>query len=158
MAQYRYSAPKFRASLIIAGAITAMVTGLVWMLLTALGFREAVFWSAMTAFVFFGFISAQMLRRYLRREPVLAIWPTGLYVAGQGDTLPWEQIRAITLMRREDEYALNVSLWPDRQTHAGRSSDFYVELAPLESDPGTIIEEIRRYRPVEIEAGLGAPF
>lgn len=151
--QYRYSKPAFHVTLAVAFGLTAMATGLAWMMLTAAGSPNANIWAAVVALLFFAFVSAQAIARFLRDEVVVAILPTGLMDARHGpDTVAWEDIREIVLRRAEDEFALDVHLWK-RQGLAGAAPDFTVELASLDAAPGEIVAAIGRHARIRGESG-----
>ena len=156
MANYRYSTPQFRHTLVVAVAISAMVAGLVWMLLRASGNPDAGFWGAAAALVFFAFVSAGMLYRFIRNETVLAVQPTGLRDARHSSTtIPWEDVRGIMLRQRESEFELEVFLWRRQDvSSAGRDPDFIVDLAPLDADVATILEDIGRHKNVETDRAM----
>lgn len=157
MAQYRYSVPQFRRTVAVALALTAMIAGLVWMLTAAADRPDAAFWAAVAALVFFAFVSATMLWRFLRNEVVLAIRPTGLYDARKGSrTIPWEDIRDIVLLRHENEYALEIFLWRHQEdTGEPASADLVIDLEGLESDPGKIVRDISLYKRIVAGPGWG---
>jgi hypothetical protein len=160
-AHFRYSVPKFRQTVIIAAALTALVSALAWMLLVAFASRHPWLWTALVATVFFGFVSAPSILRFLRNEVVLAVLPTGLYHARIGpDPLSWEGIREIVVRQAESEFQLDVYLWkaqPGSEATGGQASqpkpDVSIELGPLDAPPAAIIEEIGRYARVRLETG-----
>lgn len=155
--QYRYSRPKFQVTLAVALALTAMVTWLAWMMLTAFGNQHARAWSALVALVFFGFVSARAILRFLRDAVVVAVYPTGLLDARRGpDIVPWDEIREIVLRQSEREFELDVYLWKPQaraESHVGRP-DFTMELAPLDADAGEIVAAIGRHARIRGETGL----
>lgn len=160
-AHFRYSVPKFRQTVIIAAALTALVSALAWMLLVAFSSRHPWLWTALVATVFFGFVSAPSILRFLRNEVVLAVLPTGLYHARTGpDPLSWEGIREIVVRQAESEFQLDVYLWkaqPGSEAIGGQVSqpkpDVSIELGPLDAPPAAIVEEIGRYARVRLETG-----
>jgi len=162
MNRWRYARGKSRTALVIAGAMTAMVSVTVWMLANAFQVRHADWWTLVSALVFFGFVSAAMVVRYLRGETVLAVLPTGLYDARwRADPVGWEAIREVVLRRRENEVELDIYLWkPQAGATAGirpeRTPDHTIELAPLDGAPGEIVRAIAAHAPLRTDDGLGA--
>ena len=155
--QYRYSRPKFHVTLAVALGLTGMVTWLAWMMLTAFGSQHARLWSGLTALVFFGFLSARALLRFMRDEVVVAVYPTGLLDARyRRDIVPWESIREIVLRQSEQEFELDVYLWKP-QAAASRVPDFTMELAPLDAGPGELVAAIGRHARIRGETGLLQP-
>jgi hypothetical protein len=160
-AHFRYSVPKFRQTVIIAAALTALVASLAWMLLVAFGSRNPWLWTAIVATVFFGFVSASSILRFLRNEVVLAVLPTGLYHARTGpDPLSWESIREVVVRQAESEFRLDVYLWKAQTGLNGirgdgtqPKPDVSIELGPLDAPPAAIVEEIGRYARVRLETG-----
>lgn len=152
--QFRYSIPKFRVTLAVAVALTGMVAWMAWMLLVAFGNPHARLFTALAALVFFGFVSATMLIRFLRGEVVLAVYPTGLLDARHSpETLAWETIREIVLRQTEGDIELDVYLWkPQRPASAAaRQPDFTIELAPLDAPAQTILEAVGRHIEIRSE-------
>ncbi len=155
--QFRYSRPKFRTTLVVAAGLTVMVAGLAWMMLIAFGSSHPRLWTGFAALVFFGFVSAGMLARYLRDQPVLAIYPTGLFYARHsGEPVAWETIREIVLRQREVEYELDVYLWKSQQMAARQSDrpDFTIDLAPLDGEPSEILDAISGHARLRAETGI----
>jgi hypothetical protein len=161
---FRYSVPKFRQTVVIAAALTALVSALAWMLLVAFSSRHPWLWTALVGTVFFGFVSAPSIMRYMRNETVLAVLPTGLYHARTGaDPISWESIREIVLRQAENEFQLDVYLWkpqgPIQGRNQGRSQggpaqpDMTIELAPLDAPPAAIVESIGRHARIRLETG-----
>jgi hypothetical protein len=154
---FRYSVPKFRQTVIIAAALTALVSALAWMLLVAFASRHPWLWTGLVATVFFGFVSAPSIVRYLRNETVLAVLPTGLYHARSGtDPVSWENIREIVLRQAENEFQLDVYLWKPQGRPLGGGPalpDLSIELAPLDAPPATIVEAIGRHARIRLETG-----
>ncbi|MCU0789901.1 MAG: hypothetical protein MUE79_02430 [Nitratireductor sp.] len=155
--QFRYSAPKFRTTLLVASGLTVMVAGLAWMMLVAFGNAHPRLWTGVAALVFFGFVSAGMLVRYLRNEPVLAVYPTGLFYARHSsEPLSWETIREIVLRQRETEYELDVYLWKTQQASARQADrpDFTIELSILDAEPMEILEALSGHARLRAETGI----
>ncbi|MCB1461283.1 MAG: hypothetical protein KDJ90_02375 [Nitratireductor sp.] len=160
MTSLRYSRPKFRVTLIVAGAMTAMVSGTVWMLLNVFAMSHATFYATLSALTFFAFVSATMMLRYLRNDVVVAVRPTGLFDARwQAETVAWERIREVVARQRENDVELDVYLWrPQTGRAAGETGggsenapDHVIELAPLEGDVGKMIEAIARHARLRID-------
>lgn len=155
MTSLRYSQPKFRTTLAVAAALTAMVSGTAWMLLNAFNFAHADFYAGLTALVFFAFMSATMILRYVRNEVVLAVLPTGLFDARwQSEAVAWERIREVVARRRENEVELDVYLWRPQRDAATRVPDHVIELAPLEGDAGPTVEAIARHVRLRVDAPM----
>ncbi|MCB1457405.1 MAG: hypothetical protein KDJ48_12675 [Nitratireductor sp.] len=161
MAQYRYSDARLRQTLIVATGLTVMVCFLTWMLLTAASEPHTVIWTSATGFVFFAFMSLATLIRWLRRETVVAILPTGLFDARwQSDPVTWERIREVVLRRMENEIRLDVYLWRGQEPgkvaelHASRerTPDHSIDTTALEGDAAEMAQSIARYAVVRVEA------
>lgn len=158
MAQFRYSVPKFRQTLLTSAALTAMLTGLSWMLLQVFNRQLSAIWTALVALLFFAFVSAPSIWRYWRGEIVLAVLPTGLLdTRHSAEPVAWETIREIVLRQNEDDFRLDVYLWKD-QMHANdnRASgvprpDFTIEVAPLDASLGDVYTAIETHKPVRME-------
>ena len=147
--QFRYHRESFQRTLAIAIGLTLAVCGLVWLLLGIYGVRQMNLLTLLTGLIFFAFISARMLARYFRNEVILAVQPTGLFDARIGDdVLPWDSIRELVLVRREQDYSLRIVLWGSKgakpQTHE-------VNLTALEGGAQPVLEAINAYRPVRVE-------
>lgn len=150
MNQFRYSKAGFRYNLIVATALTILVCGLVWLLLGIYGSNHMNLLTALTGVIFFAFISARMLARYWRNEVILAVRPTGLYDARiAAETIPWEEIKELVLKRREQEYQLEIILWPRRP--GGRMRDHDIDLSVLEGGSQLVLEAISHYMPIRME-------
>ena len=147
--QFRYHRESFQRTLAIAIGLTIAVCGLVWLLLGIYGVRQMNLLTVLTGLIFFAFVSARMLAQYFRNEVILAVQPTGLFDARIGnDVLPWEEIRELVLVRREQDYSLKIVLWGAKgakpQTHE-------VSLTALEGGAQPVLEAINAYRPVRME-------
>jgi hypothetical protein len=153
MATFRYSRSRFRHALTVALALTVTVSALAHMLLIAFGNDQLMFWTAATALIFFAFLSAGMLTRYVRDAVVVAVYPTGLYDARHAnEIIAWEAIREIVLRRREDEYEIDVYLWRHQRRKPGDAApDFTMELAWLDVGAAELAREIERYKPVQTD-------
>ena len=147
--QFRYHRESFRRTLAIAIGLTLAVCGLVWLLLGIYGTRQMNLLTGLTGLIFFAFISARMLARYFRDEVILAVQPTGLFDARIGDdVLPWEAIRELVLVRREQEYSLRIVVWGGK---GARSQTHEVSLTALEGGAEPVLEAIGNYMPVRVE-------
>lgn len=149
-ARFRYARESFRRNLLIAISLTALICGLIWLLLGIYGVRHMNLLTALAGIVFFAFISARMLSQYYRNEIVLSVQPTGLYDGRiSQETLPWDTIKELVLVRREQEYSLRVVLWPAREDLLARTHE--VELTALEGGSEKILEAINHYMPIRME-------
>lgn len=145
MNRFRYSRIKFWLAMIVALGLTAMVTGLTWMIFTRLGNPDADFITAIAGLIFLAFFSLKMGLRYFRDEVVLAVLPTGINDARWGRGLiEWELIKEINLRQRESEFELIVHLWPN----TGMGPALAIDLEALEGDVETITTSITRYMPI----------
>lgn len=152
MTRFRYSPTKFWISLIVALGLTAMVTGLTWMIFTRQGNPATNTITATTGLVFLAFFSVRMAYQYFRDDVVLAILPTGISDVRWGrDIVEWVEIKEITLRQRETNFELIVHLWP-----AGKNGDLEtvqlpIDLDALESNVDTILAAITNYIAVRHE-------
>ena len=148
MNRFRYSRTKFWLALVVALGLTAMITGLTWMIFTRLGNPNANGITAAAGLVFLAFFSARMALLYWRDEVVLAVLPTGIEDARwDWGMIEWERIKEITLRQREAEFSLNVHLWPQE----GNSPVLPIDLGALESDVDTITRAINIHMPIRDE-------
>ncbi len=148
MNRFRYSRTKFWLAIIVALGLTAMVTGLTWMIFTRLGNPSADAITAVAGLIFLAFFSARMALLYFRDDVVLAILPTGINDARWArGSIEWERIKEITLRQRENEFQLDVHLWPD----SGASEILSIDLEALESDVETITSAINIHMPIRNE-------
>ena len=156
-AQFRYSKDRFRTNLAIAIGLTALVCGLIWLLLGIYGSPHMNTWTIVAGLVFFAFISARMIAQYFRDEVVLAIQPTGLYDGRLGqEIIEWEIIKELVLSRREHEFTLAVYLWPKTSGKSGSKNDtqkvdYLIDLSPLDAIPEKILETINQYKSIRLE-------
>ena len=147
--QFRYHRESFQRTLAIAVGLTLAVCGLVWLLLGIYGVRQMNLLTLLTGLIFFAFISARMLARYFRNEVILAVQPTGLFDARIGDdVLPWDSIRELVLVRREQDYSLRIVLWGSKGATAPTHE---VNLTALEGGAQPVLEAISSYEPVRME-------
>lgn len=150
MNQFRYSKDGFRLNLLIAVALTALICGLVWLLLGIYGSNHMNLYTAIAGLAFFSFISARMLAQYVKNEVVLAVQPTGLYDSRiTAETIPWSDIKELLLLRREQNYSLQVSFWPASKFSNVKTHE--VELSVLEGGSEKILEAINAYMPIRME-------
>ncbi len=148
MNRFRYSRTKFWLAIIVALGLTAMVTGLTWMIFTRLGNPSADAITAVAGLIFLAFFSARMALQYFRDDVVLAILPTGINDARWArGSIEWERIKEITLRQRENEFQLDVHLWPV----SGSSEILSIDLEALESDVETITSAINIHMPIRNE-------
>lgn len=157
MAQYRYSAAKFRTALAVASAITVMVAGLTWMMTGAIDQSSRIVWTGAAAMVFFAMLSASMVLQYFRREVIVAVRPTGLFDARYSpETIAWEKIRDITLRRTEDEFMLDVYFWysQERAARMGNRPEFTMDLSPLEAEPERVVRAIAQFKDIRATSDL----
>lgn len=148
--QFRYHRESFRRTLAIAAGLTFAVCGLVWLLLGIFGTRQMNLLTLFTGLIFFAFVSARMLARYFRNETILAVQPTGLFDARiADDVMPWESIRELLLIRREQEYSLKIVLWGSKGGEGPQTHE--VSLTALEGGAEPVLEAISAYRPVRME-------
>jgi len=146
--RFRYSRRKFWRALIVSLGLTAMVTGLTWIIFTRTGNPNAFEFTAAAALVFLAFFSARMAVLYFRDEVVLAILPTGIDDARWGaGMVQWERIKEVTLRQRESEFELTVHLWPVN----GISESLPIDLDALESNVDTVVHAIEAYLYVRSE-------
>ena len=145
MNRFRYSRTKFWLAMIVALSLTAMVTGLTWMIFTRLGNPNADLITAIAGLIFLAFFSLKMGLQYFRDEVVLAVLPTGISDARWGRGLiEWELIKEINLRQRESEFELIVHLWPN----TGMGPALAIDLEALEGDVDAITSSITRYMPI----------
>ncbi len=148
MTRFRYSPTKFWISLTVALGLTAMVTGLTWMIFTRQGNPNTNLITAVAGFIFLAFFSARMAVQYFRDDVVLSILPTGIEDVRWGRGLvEWEKIKEITLTQREENFELNIYLWPKDN----KSTRLPIDLDELESNVNTVLEAINRYFTVRSE-------
>lgn len=159
--RYRYSRAGFRRNLAIALMLTAMICAMVWLLLGIFGSQHMNLLTALTGLLFFAFLSARTLARFIRNDIVLAVQPAGIYDPRiSPEPIAWERIKELVLSRRENEFLLRAHLWPDRPAPGGNGSAWHppeggreiaFDLADLDAEIGTILAAIGRYRHVRIE-------
>ena len=149
--QFRYSQTSFRKSVMAALGLTAIVTFLVWLFARLFG---VWYYNGVTLFaglIFFGFCSAAMVVRYLRRDVVLAVRPDGLYDARySSEPVPWEAIKDIRLGRVENEFQLAVCLWPREYKAGADEQGFVIDLAPLDAGLEQVLDVVSGHKPVTV--------
>ncbi len=151
--QFRYSKAGFRRNLVIAIGLTLLICGLTWLLLGIYGSNHMNLLTIITGLCFFAFISARMLAQYFRNEIILAVQPTGIYDGRISDeTIAWEKIKELVLIRREQDYSLSVILWPGRNGNTTlQENSFELELSVLEGGSEKILDAIQKYMPIRME-------
>jgi hypothetical protein len=154
MRSFRLSRPRFTVTLGVAGGLTAMVSGLTWLLLTVFASRHSVLYSAVTGLVFFAFVSARAIVSFVRDEPVVSVHPTGIHDARAGQQpFAWDAIRELRLRQVEGEYELDIYLWHGQREAAriGTRPDHTIETASLEGGAEELLRAIAPYRNVILE-------
>jgi hypothetical protein len=151
MTRFRLSTASMRTMVSVAAAMTATISGLVWMVLVAQGSPHTLFWTVAAGAVFFAFCSAALLWRYLRDDVILAALPTGLFDARwRREPVAWDAIRELVLRRVENEFELDVYLWRP-QAQATNRPDHVIEIAPLEGGVEAIVAAIARHAEIRTE-------
>ena len=152
--QFRYSQSSFRASVLAALGLTAIVSFLVWLFSQLFGLSHYNVITAVSGLIFFGFCSAAMILRYMRREVVVAVRPDGLLDSRvSADPVPWDMIKDIRLGRVENEFRLSVILWPEYQDRSATEDQFIMDLAPLDGGLEQVVTAVQAYKPVTIPRG-----
>ena len=132
----------------MALGLTAMVTGLTWMIFKSQGNPNANTITFGAGFIFLAFFSARMAVQYFRDDIVLSILPTGIQDERWAHPLvEWEQIKEIILRQRESQFELNVHLWPTGET----ATVLPIDLDALESDVDVIVDAILVHKRVRNE-------
>lgn len=150
--RFRYHRESFRRTLAIAIGLTLAVCGLVWLLLGIYGVRHMNLLTLLTGLIFFAFVSARMLAHYFRNEVILAVQPTGLFDARIGNNvLPWDAIRELVLVRREQDYSLRIVMWSGMSGRGAKQQTHEVSLTALEGGAQPVLEAISAYMPVRVE-------
>lgn len=156
--QYRYAKASFERSVVTAMGLTAIVSFLVWLGARLLAAAHPNWITGISALVFFAFCSAMMIWRYMRNDIVLAIRPDGLYYARHSSqAVPWEEIKDINVGRREDEFELEVTLWPRSGQPIGQQPNgtrgprvFSIDLAPLDAGAQQVVDALLPYARVSM--------
>ncbi len=151
--QFRYSKTSFQTSVLVALGLTLIVSFLVWLFSQLLGFAHYNVITGVSGLIFFSFCSAAMIFRYVRNEVVLAVRPDGLFDARYSEeAVPWDQIKDIRLGRQENEFQLDVFLWPmEAVTHLQAVPAFSIDLAPLDAGVETVLEAFSNYSGISVE-------
>jgi len=153
--QFRYSQNSFQTSVLVALGLTAIVSFLVWLFSRLLGFVHYNWITAVSGLIFFSFCSAAMIIRYMRNEVVLSVRPDGLFDARySSQAVPWEEIKDIRLGRHENEFQLNVFLWP-REAMPGQVAQpsFTIDLAPLDGGVEAILAAVGGHVTISMDQG-----
>ncbi len=135
------------ASLALTGAISFTA----WVLLGTLSVPYYVEITWATGLVFFGFLSAAMIIRFLRSQVVLSSYHGGIsYRPYCTEVSEWEAVRSTTLELVEQESRLRVTVLksPGLQDKV-EFEDFTIDMSLLDGDPATIVGSIERYQPVQ---------
>lgn len=153
--QFRYARESFRRSVTTAVGLTMIVSFLIWLFLRLFGMTHAGFITAIAGAVFFSFCSIVMIWRYAANQVVLAVRPDGLLDRRHiSEPIPWSNIKELRLLRSEDDFRVAISLWPDVRSGAvpsDRTTDYVLDLSPLDADAGHIVESLQRYKPVALD-------
>lgn len=152
MHQFRYSRSRFLTMLIASLALTGAITFTTYVLLSTFGVRQYKLITYGAGLVFFAFLSAGMIYRFLRKEVVLSIHQGGILdVRHSADVIAWDDIRSIVLERVEQEINLRIVTWPHfHNSNEAGGREFVIDLSLLDAEPATIIQSIERYQPVEL--------
>ncbi len=152
--QYRYSRQSFHRAMATALGLTVIVCFLVWLFARLLGLIQAELITAISGLIFFSFCSAAMIWRYWRNDVIVAIRPDGLFDARySSQAVPWDDIKDVRLGRAENDFQLDIYLWPDRHQGRGAEPAFSIDLQGLDAPVQQILEAVIAYRPVSVEQG-----
>ena len=150
--QYRYSSHSFNRSVLTAVGLTFIVTFLVWIFTQLMSFSQANAITIISGLVFFGFCSAAMIMRYVRDEVVFAIRPDGLFDARySSQAIPWDDIKDVRLERMENDFQLDIYLWPANQKVASSGPTFTVDLSPLDGSVEQILMALSEHKNIYFE-------
>ncbi len=150
MHQFRYSRSRFITMMIASLALTAAITFTVYVLLSTFGVRQYKFYTYATGLVFFGFLSASMIYRFLRQEVVLSIHHGGIVDTRlSGEVIAWDDIRNLDLQLVEQELKLHLVVWPHAAIAKKGQKEFDIDLSILDANPAVVIASIERYQPVK---------
>ena len=151
-ARFRYSKSGFRRNLVIAVGLTILICMITWLILGIYGSNYMNLLTIFTGLCFFAFISAKMLAQYFRNEVVLAVQPTGLFDGRiSSETIGWEKIKELVLVRREQEYSLSLILWPTGGSAKSEGKTYQIELSALEGGSEKILDAIEHYMRIRME-------
>ena len=150
MHQFRYSRSRFLTMMIASLALTAAITFTTYVLLSTFGVRQYTLVTYATGLIFFGFLSAGMIYRFLRKEIILSIHHGGILdVRHSPEVLAWDDIKAIVLEQVEQEQQLRVFFW---QTNNGvrqmKVANAVINIELLDGDAASVVASIERYQPV----------
>ena len=131
-------------------ALTAAITFTTYVLLSTFGVRQYKLITYATGLIFFGFLSAGMIYRFLRKEIILSIHHGGILDVRQSqEVLAWDDIKAIVLEQVEQEQQLRVFFW---QTTNGvrqmKVANAVINIELLDGDAASVVASIERYQPV----------
>lgn len=150
--QYRYSRQSFNRSTLTAVGLTLIVCLLVWLFSRLLGFYRSDLITAISGLIFFSFCSAAMIWRYWRNDIVVAIRPDGLFDARYStQAIPWDDIKDVRLGRAENDFQLDVYLWPGRHHVTDAGPAFSIDLQPLDVPAQQVVDAIVNYKPITLE-------
>ena len=153
--QYRYSQSGFRTSVVVAIGLTAIVSFLIWLFARLFGFQNSNLITFVSALLFFGFCSATMIWRYAQRAIIVAVRPDGFFDARySSQAVPWDNIKELRLGRAENDFELNVFLWPNgaaQPPNAPIRPSFVSDLSPLDAGVTTVLEAIAKHKPIIVE-------
>ena len=131
-------------------ALTAAITFTTYVLLSTFGVHQYKLFTYATGLIFFGFLSAGMIYRFLRKEIILSIHHGGILdVRHSPEVLAWDDIKAIVLERVEQEMQLRVFFW--QSTNGVRQmkvTNAVINIELLDGDAAKIVASIERYQPV----------
>ena len=140
--------------MLAALGLTAIVSFLVWLFAQLFAYTHYNMITLVSGMIFFGFCSAAMIWRYVRKEIVLAIRPDGLFDARYSQqAIAWDAIKDIRLGRVENEFQLTVVLWPKTQDGGEEKAAFVIDLAPLDGGVEQVLSALQDYQPVTLPQG-----
>lgn len=149
--QFKYSKSGFRNNLIIALGLTALFCALVWMILGIYGSNYMNIFTALTGLMFFAFISARTIILYFKDEIVMAVQPNGVYDRRIGDELiSWDEIKELVLIRKEQDYALKIVLWPTNN-NADTQKTYLSNLSTLQGGSEPVLNAISQFKNIRME-------
>ncbi|MFK5980122.1 MAG: hypothetical protein QM488_14670 [Rhizobiaceae bacterium] len=126
-----------------------MFTILAWMISARLAGGYATIVTAVVALVFFVFCSIGMLSRYYRDEVVLAVRQQGFFDKRlKQKIINWEEIKEIVLLQREQEFQLELHLWPmsrDGIVSINGIEPLKIDLEPFEIDINDLMQAINEH-------------
>ncbi len=161
--QFRYSKNSFSRSVWAALGLTLIVSFLVWLFSRLLGLRHADLITLVSGVIFFGFCSAAMIWHYLRRAVVVAVRPDGLFDARySAQSIPWDEIKDVRLARVENDFQMEIFLWPNfrknKQAGSGGAAEFSIDLSSLDASPEQVLQAMGEYKQISIEQVAGEQF